>query len=241
MNAMTTRTASLALLLTIGCVPWSRIGDDFPPPDGATDAPVEASADSGTVLTVDGAGADVTVVDDGVVWLTDRVPVASDVATATDAGTADVPLAREDAPPVAEASADVPAACGALEMRCGGACVAVLFDPAHCGRCGEACPADEHGEAVCRGGRCGVDCATGYADCGHGCQRVSDDHANCGACGRACDGNEACRDGTCLAVCVSGMTMCDGTCVNIASDRANCGRCGLRCPTRCAGNICWDE
>lgn len=244
---MNTRIALILSLSLASCTPWAPLDIDsfLPPADGAVSdaapadvAPVEASSDSGTVLRADIPGADVVVfADRGIVWIADA-PVAADVAVATDAGTV-ADAAREDAPVVPVdapvAATDAPLACGPLEGVCGGVCVALLFDPAHCGRCGEACPADPHGEAVCRGGRCGVVCAAGYADCGRGCMRVSDDPANCGACGAA----EVCAEGACRG-CDEGESACGGRCVTL-NTAEHCGSCSHRCPlcaTCTGGNTC---
>jgi hypothetical protein len=119
-------------------------------------------------------------------------------------------------------------------------------DVAHCGACGNACPAVPNAAAQCAAGVCGVGaCAPGYADCDgfvwNGCEtHVAADPLNCGACGKACDavpgGALSCNAGACgAAVCVAGRGDCDAVAANgcevdLASDAKNCGLCALACP-----------
>jgi hypothetical protein len=174
---------------------------------------------------------------------------ASDVQTEGDApDVSELPDAA--APPGDGPRADLPAHCGPLEGLCGGTCVALLLDPAHCGACGRRCPAGEHATASCNGGRCELACAHGYADCGRGCQDVQGDGANCGACGRTCPfaphALPLCVEGRCGLDCgTTGYTDCDGDPANgceagLRSDPLNCGGCGRRCGEgqTCSGSVC---
>lgn len=131
----------------------------------------------------------------------------------------------------AEPPTDAPHDCAAGELRCGGACVDPLRDPAHCGGCGEGCDAGE----VCSAGACASTCGEGEIACGGSCTDVSDDAANCGACGNACGEGRVCDDGACA--CAAGTELCGDACVNTATDAANCGACGTTCE---AGESCVD-
>lgn len=53
--------------------------------------------------------------------------------------------------------------------NCGGSCVALATDTAHCGRCERRCPAVEHGTATCAVGACGARCDEGYLPSGSLC------------------------------------------------------------------------
>lgn len=258
-------TARLLLAGTLAlssCVPWARI--DLPEnlvsrPDDAGTATDGATADRAQVIAVDVPNADVTIVDTGdavVVWITDRpaadVPAVDagvppvDVASA-DAGTAVADVgAPQDATDV-QMTPDVPAVdaplvCNGILMACDGACINPLADPTHCGDCWTQCPSTRTGAGVCRGGRCDVACAAGYATCATGgaCETVlATDHANCGMCGRGCGDGAVCSDGQCLA-CPSGQAACDGRCQRLDTAE-HCGSCSHRCPlgARCAaGNTC---
>jgi hypothetical protein len=77
---------------------------------------------------------------------------------------------------LALAGCDEEKTCSVDELLCGGACAAVQTDPAHCGACGQACPAGE----ACSAGVC-TQCA---AACGEGqrCEAglcVADVYAAC--------------------------------------------------------------
>ncbi|MBL8602175.1 MAG: hypothetical protein JNK72_09630 [Myxococcales bacterium] len=119
--------------------------------------------------------------------------------------------------------------------------------PAHCGRCGNACPRVPNAEQIaCTGGRCGFSCASGYADCDgngtNGCERNLDgDAAHCGRCGNVCPlrpGASAvnCTRGVCGVVCNAGLGDCDGDLTNgcetnVRSSLLHCGACGNACPS----------
>ncbi|HET6921830.1 MAG TPA: hypothetical protein VFI16_01660, partial [Anaeromyxobacteraceae bacterium] len=154
-------------------------------------------------------------------------------------------------------------ACDAGFADCNGfpgdGCEAALAtDVAHCGGCGTACPAVDHGTPGCAAGACGVgSCAAGFGDCdalpGNGCEAdLSSDLAHCGTCAAACappNATGVCAAGTCgVAACQAGFGDCDGLpgdgCeVDLATDLANCGLCLLACAIpngtpACAAGVC---
>lgn len=232
--------ALLALLAPAACTEWARLdASDLVAADAAPDAPpVDGQVPDDRPVAVADHGADAGAPVDG----------ASDVAPATDAATV------TDTPPVdAGTSADTgaavdsgPPACGALQERCGGECRSLLTDPQHCGSCGRWCMPPAGGYATCNGGFCSFECHAGMADCdgnpSNGCEvDLRGNRTHCGACGNECLAAQTCDSDRCQTVCESGMTACSGRCVNTGSDRMNCGACGRICPTRCAGQICWDE
>jgi MYXO-CTERM domain-containing protein len=67
-----------------------------------------------------------------------------------------------------------------------------LVDPAHCGGCGNACPAMPNALPGCAAGQCAiVECLPGWGDCNgimdDGCERdLTADTANCGLCALDC-------------------------------------------------------
>jgi hypothetical protein len=148
--------------------------------------------------------------------------------------------------------------CGAIlcertELCCDDRCVDPGADVRHCGRCDQACGAEER----CAGGecRCGAQpgCSDGQRCCdGVTCADVKDDPANCGTCGTKCRQGETCAAGVCrcgdapgAAACMSGERCCGtgGECV-LPTDTCPCGppAKGLFCsPTQtCCGESCLD-
>ncbi|MFO0604471.1 MAG: hypothetical protein U0324_14920 [Polyangiales bacterium] len=126
---------------------------------------------------------------------------------------------------------------------------------AHCGRCGNACPARAHAAASCDDGACAFTCEPGFADCNgsaeDGCETdLGASVGNCGACGRACaapGGTAACVAGACaVAACNGGFADCDGNPANgceVDTLRAtsHCGGCGRACPSPPRGQaVCAD-
>ena len=95
-------------------------------------------------------------------------------------------------------------ACPPGQARCGGVCVDVQSNPAHCGTCGNACAPG----TACQGGACA--CASGTTSCGGACVDTSNDNSNCGGCGVVCGSGKTCQSGACQ--CPSGTTLCGGVC-----------------------------
>jgi hypothetical protein len=134
-------------------------------------------------------------------------------------------------------------ACGPSEVACDGTCVETDEDPAHCGRCGNACADDE----ACVGGECVPPATCDLATCDNACVDTQTDPANCGTCGRWCDSSAECIAGECIATCSescdgdvelcidgacecrSGLVRCGDECVDVSSDDDHCGMCGREC------------
>ena len=112
-------------------------------------------------------------------------------------------------------------ACPPGQARCGGVCVDVQSNPAHCGTCGNACAPG----TACQGGACA--CTGGTTSCGGACVDTSNDNSNCGACGVVCGAGKICTSGSCA--CTGGTTSCGGACVDTSNDNSNCGGCGVVC------------
>jgi hypothetical protein len=121
--------------------------------------------------------------------------------------------------------------CADGETACGGRCVSLLSDAAHCGACGNACGDAE----VCSAGACG--CGVGATTCGDACAVLASDPGHCGACETSCDGSLVCSEASCAPSCANGLTSCDRACVDLARDRFHCGACGNSCE---AGESCTD-
>src|SRR5262245_15658035 len=88
-------------------------------------------------------------------------------------------------------TADPAIDCTATQTLCGGTCVDVLSDAAHCGGCASEC---EPGY-VCDGGSCKLRCAEGHTLCGAECVSLDTDRANCGSCGVSCEAGQVCSLG----------------------------------------------
>jgi len=257
------QTQEVPLLLASACVGVTCAGDERCGTTGrcepATRATVRpfAGVDSGTMAdAVMDAGVDrIDVATPDWPVAMDRTVIAdtsNDAATmadqvmAVDAPTVDI------APPVDIPMMDTPVSCGPLELRCGGACVAVLRDPMNCGDCGAVCPAVAGATATCMGGRCGYACDATHADCderpSNGCESErATDRANCGTCGTACPLGAVCQASSCAYIACTpsttpadaGMrrvwTACPDGCVDMSSNLRNCGACGSPCAD---GNAC---
>lgn len=194
---------------------------------------------------------------------------SGDASAPEDAGDADAPDDAGDGSPSdagAEGDAAVDAAlpCADGLLDCNGlsddACeVDSRSDSAHCGGCGQACPAVENAAAACVAGRCGLGaCGDGYGDCNgderDGCEvdlRASLE--SCGACGKGCtiaNGTPLCSAAVCtVGSCQVGFGDCngdaaDGCEVRTSADLLHCGACGAPCPalpnavSSCAGGRC---
>jgi hypothetical protein len=129
---------------------------------------------------------------------------------------------------------------------------------AHCGACGNACPARPHAEPTCAAGRCGIRCEAGYGDCdgdpANGCETdTRATVAHCGRCGNECrivGGTPACIDASCaVAACGGAFADCDTSASNgcetdTRASATHCGACGNPCPARphaspaCAASVC---
>ena len=134
---------------------------------------------------------------------------------------------------------------------CGGACVYVDSDVAHCGACGALC-ARANASVSCAGGVCGIrDCLPGWGNCdgdiGNGCENnLRTDAYNCGACGNQCmlpNAISACGNVCYITACHAGFDDCDADAKNgceaqLGSDPANCGGCGLACSLPNANSTC---
>ena len=86
------------------------------------------------------------------------------------------------------------------ETDCGGECVDIRSEPAHCGECGRACPEGE----VCALGECRGDCPDPLVSCGRACVDLQIDPRHCGVCDNACLFDHAighCFDGECFPEC----------------------------------------
>lgn len=126
-------------------------------PVGDADDAAAAEAGAGDVTITDAAVDGPSPVD---------LPVTADSPADTPTATPDVQVVPEDvpseldAPAVVDAGADVvtvpDVSCARPWMVCGGACVDLQRDAAHCGTCGRACLSDER----CNAGRC--EGPTGY-------------------------------------------------------------------------------
>ena len=114
--------------------------------------------------------------------------------------------------------------CGAGQL-----CIDLGTDPAHCGTCGNACPAT----SSCIAGTCS--CPGSQSICNESCVDLTSDRANCGTCGTDC-GEFFCVDGQCAADC-GGLSECSGACVDLSNDADNCGACDNACGT---GSSCID-
>ena len=110
----------------------------------------------------------------------------------------------------------------------GGQCVDLDSDAAHCGGCGQTCPAG----VPCDAGACA--CPGDGALCDDACVNTSVDPAHCGGCGLACADGEFCADGACSSDC-GGLTECDGGCVDVETSAQHCGGCGQAC---LMGQVC---
>lgn len=131
------------------------------------------------------------------------------------------PLMTETQTPVATPAPTAPAAAatnppGAAGTQASGTCAAdINNDPANCGGCGYACPAN----ALCQQGQCF--CKDGYTAENNGCVAAPAGTGSGTAPGTGCP---------------AGMSPCpDGYCYDLAFNAENCGICGNMCSS---GMIC---
>lgn len=236
------QTEEVTLLLASACVGVTCASDERCATNGhceaATLARVRPFDGTATDAGVGGAAFDALAADR-------ETPIdRSDLGGQTDVQAPDI--WPEDVPATDVTAVDTAASCGALELRCGGACVAALRDPLNCGACGEVCPAVAGATPTCMGGRCGYACDAAHADCderpSNGCESErSTDHDHCGACGRACDEARHCVGGECTLCRGDSPLWCPGTgCTSRNVDPRNCGGCGVACPLGavCRANSC---
>ncbi len=129
---------------------------------------------------------------------------------------------------------------------------------AHCGACGNACPARANATSTCSCSTCGFTCNAGFDDCNgnasDGCEiDTTSDPAHCGSCGFACparpNASPSCSGSTCGITCNPGWSDCNGNPTDgcetaTGTDVDNCGACGNSCPNRpsssrfCSGSTC---
>jgi hypothetical protein len=123
---------------------------------------------------------------------------------------------------------------GSCETCGGTTCIDFGNDPAHCGGCGEICPA----ETTCQGGVCA--CAGGALFCGGGCVDSQSDAAHCGECDAPCTGGLLCSLGACKETCDAGLVPCGGGCIDTTTSSAHCGNCDAPCAGGevCSGGSC---
>jgi hypothetical protein len=128
------------------------------------------------------------------------------------------------------------AACPAGLASCGGGCVDVELDPAHCGACDKTCAEG----LVCSLGTCSTECLGGTTLCDFRCIDTRLDPQNCGACAAACPEGQVCSGGKCGLACAGGATNCSGKCIDTTLDPQNCGDCGKACEPSlvCTGGGC---
>ncbi|MEZ4393714.1 MAG: hypothetical protein R3A48_21805 [Polyangiales bacterium] len=119
----------------------------------------------------------------------------------------------------------------------------VSADTAHCGMCGNACPARPNSLTSCAAGACGFQCEDGFADCDgdatNGCEvALASSTQHCGSCGNACAAGAnaiaSCVEGACATTCAEGFADCDrdpsnGCEAHTTDSVSHCGACGNAC------------
>ena len=90
---------------------------------------------------------------------------------------------------------------------CGTQCPDLSSSPTHCGRCGNACSANQ----VCNNGICAATCSSGLSNCYGACIDLLSEPSHCGGCSTVCAGGEVCTAGVCS--CPGGLVACGGNCV----------------------------
>ncbi|MDO9016935.1 MAG: hypothetical protein Q8S73_20280 [Deltaproteobacteria bacterium] len=193
------------------------VGDAPARADLSPDAPSDAPSDAPRPTDLG------SVRDDG-------RPDSTLVTDTADAGTADAGGCDGDRP------------CPSNLTCCGGSCVDLRRDLAHCSACGRACGVAPGSIPRCVDGRCDYSCTPGHGDCDgaatNGCEARLDTLDHCGACGRSCaltHATSACSAGACaIARCAEGYGDCDGDptngCEAPLDTTRDCGACGRACP-----------
>jgi hypothetical protein len=125
---------------------------------------------------------------------------------------------------------------------CGGVCVDLQTDLAHCGDCAMACASGQ----VCASGKCGAPCSMSLTACTppggtEVCVDIKSDQGNCGGCNRPCTSppppaaQNVCQGGQCLVDCGS-FTRCGTECYDTTKDDTHCGGCSTNCTL--SGQVC---
>jgi hypothetical protein len=147
--------------------------------------------------------------------------------------------------------------CGPGTCQSGASCVQGN-SPTACGANGDACitcdepAAGSNQVAVCNGGQCGFECASGFKACGTGatatciantacctaadCPAVTNGQATCtdGVCGFTCNSGSPCGS----ACCASGQTCTNGTCQTTSTCRTRGQSCNSGSQLCCTGLTC---
>jgi hypothetical protein len=140
---------------------------------------------------------------------------------------------------IATAGCGSVARCEIGQTACGDACVDVLNDNAHCGRCDNPCDSG----LICGNGACAAGCPIDQMECSGTCVDVLTDEDHCGTCNMPCAADEECQNGSCEIPCAMqldspivdpwGMTW-DGlerTAAALDAATIECGARGGRLPT----------
>lgn len=93
-----------------------------------------------------------------------------------------------------DGGSSTPVSCPVGTTDCGGSCVDLQRDPAHCGACHAPCNADQ----ACVAGACSDECPPGEDMCNGWCVDLQTDPRYCGDCQTACEQDEQCTAGQCL-------------------------------------------
>lgn len=190
--------------------------------DASTDAPIDATADTGVADT--GIAADTSATDTG-----------SDACTKC--GATGCCTAKQAC--LLGTCVD----CGSSTV-CGASCVDTTTDPSHCGACDKACKTGE----VCAAGTCGTTCPSGKTLCEGACRDLTIDPNDCGTCGKVCPGapsaSPTCTAGVCGHACVPGRADCNKSMTDGCEARldawSSCGDCATKCGTGyvCSSSLC---
>ncbi len=114
-----------------------------------------------------------------------------------------------------------PPLCPPSQTSCGGTCVDLQTNPAHCGQCELNCAtAYPHSANICQQGVC-IGCAPGFHNCNAGTPQDSQPGSD------GCESIKPCSTGN--LQCGAGQTACGSTCANLQTSSSNCGICGHQC------------